>query len=99
MYSIERYLGHLKTLVCNKAQPEGSIAQGYMYEEAIGFVTKHFRLYPQSMRVLWDMNMDDIDNSEVPDRKPRTLTWLKSDILAIQKFIIERAQILELYLL
>lgn len=39
IYSVERYLGHLKSLVRNKARPKGSIAQGYMYEEAIGFVT------------------------------------------------------------
>ncbi|KAK7290598.1 hypothetical protein RIF29_05134 [Crotalaria pallida] len=33
MYPVERYLGHLKSLVRNKAQPEGSIAQGYLAEE------------------------------------------------------------------
>ena len=99
MYFVERYLGHLKMLVCNKARPEGSIAEGYMYEEAIGFVIEHFRLYPQAMRVLWDMDKDDRDNSEVPDRRPRTLTWMESEILAVHKFIIEHAQILEPYLL
>ena len=70
-----------------------------MYEEAIGFVTEHFRLYPQAMRVLWDMDEDDRDNSEVPDGRPRTLIWPESEILAVHKFIIEHAQILEPYLL
>ena len=98
MYSIERYLGYLKTLVHNKARPGGSIAQGYMYEEAIRFVIEHFRLYPQAMQVLWDMNEDNKDNSEVPDGRPRTLTWSEFDILAVHKFIIEHAHILEPYL-
>ena len=52
MYSVERYLGHLKSLVRNKARPEGSMAMGYMYEEALGFVTEHFRLYPVSARLI-----------------------------------------------
>ena len=32
MYPIERYLGKLKSYVCNKAQAEGSIAEGYIGE-------------------------------------------------------------------
>ena len=87
----------MKTLVRNKARPEGSIAQGYIYDEAIGFVTEHLRLYPQAMRVLWDMD-EDGDNSEVPNGRPRTLTWSESNILVVHKFIMERAQILEPYL-
>ena len=70
-----------------------------MYEEAIGFVKEHFRLYPQAMRVLWDMDEDNRDNSEVPDGRPRTLTWSESEIFVVHKFIIEHAQILEPYLL
>ncbi|XP_019155767.1 PREDICTED: uncharacterized protein LOC109152520 [Ipomoea nil] len=35
MYSIERYLGHLKSFVRNRANPEGSIAEGYIAEESI----------------------------------------------------------------
>ena len=39
MYNVEMYPGHLKSLLRNKARPEGSMAMGYMYEEALGFVT------------------------------------------------------------
>ncbi|XP_019189395.1 PREDICTED: uncharacterized protein LOC109183788 [Ipomoea nil] len=35
MYSIERHLGHLKSFVRNRANPEGSIAEGYIAEESI----------------------------------------------------------------
>ncbi|XP_056688996.1 uncharacterized protein [Spinacia oleracea] len=37
MYPIERYLSHLKSHVTNKAQPEGSIAKGFLLEETIRF--------------------------------------------------------------
>ncbi|XP_068495089.1 uncharacterized protein [Phaseolus vulgaris] len=41
MYPIERYLGHLKSYVRNKAQPEGSIAEGYLAEEVLTFFSQY----------------------------------------------------------
>ncbi|XP_075636598.1 uncharacterized protein LOC142608811 [Castanea sativa] len=35
MYPIERYLGKLKRYVCNRARPEGSIAEAYILKECI----------------------------------------------------------------
>ncbi|KAI3824844.1 hypothetical protein L1987_06315 [Smallanthus sonchifolius] len=43
MYPIERYLGHLKRYARNKAKPEGSIAEGYVVEEAITFCSHYLR--------------------------------------------------------
>jgi hypothetical protein len=37
MYPVERYLHTLKGYVRNKAQPEGSIAKGYIAEECMTF--------------------------------------------------------------
>ncbi|KAM6581559.1 hypothetical protein CsatA_005333 [Cannabis sativa] len=37
MYPIERYMNKLKTYVGNKARPEGSIAEGYVADEAVTF--------------------------------------------------------------
>ncbi|XP_070031161.1 uncharacterized protein [Nicotiana tomentosiformis] len=37
-----RLLGHFKSLVGNKAQPEGSIAKGYIVEEALIFCSRYF---------------------------------------------------------
>lgn len=36
-----RYLGHLKSYVRNKAQPEGSIAEGYLMEEILTFCSRY----------------------------------------------------------
>ncbi|KAK1427928.1 hypothetical protein QVD17_16680 [Tagetes erecta] len=43
MYPIERYLGHLKRYVRNKAKPEGSIAEGYVVEEAMTFCSHYLQ--------------------------------------------------------
>ncbi|KAM3191465.1 hypothetical protein ACQJBY_069003 [Aegilops geniculata] len=40
MYPIERYLRTLKGYVRNKAQPEGSIAEGYILEECMTFCSR-----------------------------------------------------------
>lgn len=43
MYPIERYLGHLKKYVRNKAKPEGSITEGYVVEEAMTFCSHYLK--------------------------------------------------------
>ncbi|GJX08844.1 hypothetical protein Tco_0196776 [Tanacetum coccineum] len=42
MYPVERYLMQLKSYVRNKAQPEGSIAEGYIKEECLNFCSRYF---------------------------------------------------------
>ncbi|XP_052119008.1 uncharacterized protein LOC107493943 [Arachis duranensis] len=41
MYPIERYLCRLKQYVRNRAQPEGSIAEGYLSEEILTFCSRY----------------------------------------------------------
>nr|GMC99766.1 uncharacterized protein LOC109190818 [Ipomoea batatas] len=41
MYSIERYLGHLKSFVRNRTNPESSIAEGYIAEECLTFCSRY----------------------------------------------------------
>ncbi|GKC19929.1 hypothetical protein Tco_1022079 [Tanacetum coccineum] len=43
MYPFERYMKKLKNCVRNKAKPEGSIAEGYVAEEALTFSSHYFR--------------------------------------------------------
>jgi len=47
-YLVERYLNVLKKYVRNKVQPKACMATGYMYDEALGFCTKYFALYPHT---------------------------------------------------
>ncbi|CAN1757493.1 hypothetical protein LINPERHAP1_LOCUS6538 [Linum perenne] len=43
MYPIERFLSTLKSYVGNKAQPEGSIAEGYLAEECLTFCSRYLQ--------------------------------------------------------
>ncbi|KAL5571521.1 hypothetical protein UlMin_021118 [Ulmus minor] len=42
MYPFERYLKRLKDYVRNAAKPEGSIAEGYVLDEALTFCSRYF---------------------------------------------------------
>ncbi|KAH0705624.1 hypothetical protein KY285_010162 [Solanum tuberosum] len=42
MYFVERLLGHFKSLVQNKSQSEGSIAEGHKVEEALTLYSRYF---------------------------------------------------------
>jgi hypothetical protein len=42
-YPIEHYLKTLKGYICNKARPKGSMAEGYAFEEALGFCTEYLQ--------------------------------------------------------
>ena len=41
MYPFERYIGTLKQYVRNRARPEGSIAEGYVVNEALTFCSMY----------------------------------------------------------
>ncbi|KAM6577712.1 hypothetical protein CsatB_029549 [Cannabis sativa] len=43
MYRFERYMKKLKNYVGNKARPEGSIAEGYVADEAVTFCSMYFK--------------------------------------------------------
>lgn len=53
-YSIERYMGNLAKYVRKKGRPEAGMAHGYAADEALGFCTEYFDLYPHSTRRMWD---------------------------------------------
>ena len=93
MYSVERYLGHLKSLVCNKTRPEGSMAMGYMYEEALDFVTEHFRMYPVSARIIWHMEEDEQDVGEVLKGQGREQHWADTDLKEVHEHIIRHCDV------
>ena len=98
MYSVERYLGHLKSLVRNKARPEGSMAMGYMYEEALGFVTEHFMLYPAAARVIWSMDEDERDCGEVLEGRGKERHCNDVELRGIHDHIIRHCDITDPYL-
>ncbi|GJS19987.1 hypothetical protein Tco_0448619 [Tanacetum coccineum] len=59
MYPFERYMKKLKGYVQNKAKPEGSIAEGYVAEEALTFSSHYFRDVTTKFNRL-DRNVDPL---------------------------------------
>nr|GEV65497.1 putative reverse transcriptase domain-containing protein [Tanacetum cinerariifolium] len=59
MYPFERYIKKLKGYVRNKAKPEGSIAEGYVAEEALTFSSHYFRDVTTKFNRL-DRNVDPL---------------------------------------
>jgi hypothetical protein len=45
MYPVERYMKNLKTYVRNMARLEASMAEGYLKDECIGFITKYLQRF------------------------------------------------------
>jgi len=41
MYPMETYIGNLKSYMCNKAQPGGSIAKGYLAKDSLTFFSRY----------------------------------------------------------
>lgn len=68
-YGAERYLYVLKKYVRNRARPEASIAKGYLYAEALGFMSEHLSLYPGHQKI-YDPDDDERNNGEVLEGKP-----------------------------
>nr|XP_025625188.1 uncharacterized protein LOC112717339 [Arachis hypogaea] len=50
MYPIEKYLGQLKSYMRNQAQPEGSIAEGYLMQEILTFCSR----YLDNIETIWN---------------------------------------------
>jgi hypothetical protein len=89
-YGVERYLYVLKKYVRNRARPEGSMASGYMYSEALGLLAEHMALYPGSRRV-WDMDEEARDESEVLEGAGRQRTLTESEVQSIHEFVISNS--------
>ena len=64
-YPIERYMGFFKRYIRKRSRPEACIANAYMYEEALGFYTKYFKLYTHTKRRVWDDDEEPGDCGEV----------------------------------
>jgi hypothetical protein len=89
-YGIERYMYVLKRYVRNRLKPEGSIATGYMYSEALGFLAEHLTLYPGSRRV-WDMDNEAREEGEVLEGGGRRRELSDEEQIRIHKFVISNS--------
>jgi hypothetical protein len=54
MYLMERYMKYLKDYVRTKARPEGSMVEGYVMDDILGFCTMYMTRFIPTRRRVWD---------------------------------------------
>jgi hypothetical protein len=64
MYPVERYMKTLKKYVRNLARPEASMAEGYIKDECIGFITEYLQRFEAVQRRVWDAEEEYGDTEE-----------------------------------
>ncbi len=86
----------LKKYVRNKANPEGCIAFGYIYDEALGFCTEYFRWYPHTRHRMWAVEEEEIDIGEVLVGKGKHKKLTIEELKAIHEYIITNSITIEI---
>ena len=69
MFFLERFLKTLKDFVRQKAQPEASMAESWIVQEAFVYVYQYLFKLDQSLPSLWSEDDDTKKNSNVPSGK------------------------------
>ena len=65
MYLVERYMKVLKNHVRNMACPKACMAEGYLKDECIGFITEYLQKFEPTQRRVWDEDEEFGDAEEV----------------------------------
>ncbi len=65
MYPVERYMKVLKNHVRNMARPEACMAEGYLKDECLGFITEYLQRFEPTQRRVWDEDEEYGDAEEV----------------------------------
>jgi hypothetical protein len=98
MYPIERYMKTLKGYVRNMARPEASMAEGYVKEECIGFVTEYLQRFDVVHRRVWDANEEygDVEEALEGAGKPYEMTATLRDIA--HQYVLQNVAIMQPWL-
>jgi len=97
MYPYEHYFKTLKGYVRNYAKPEGSIAQGYQIEQALGFVTKYMAKYKITSQKIWDDVEEPTMVDEILEGKGKLNMLTEEDRKNMHDFVLNNAGHVEPY--
>lgn len=87
-YGVERYLYELKKHVRNRHRPEACMANGYLTDEALGFVTDYTTLSPYIKRRMWDMEDDEKMYGEVLEGAIHNIKLTERERIDIHSYVI-----------
>jgi hypothetical protein len=98
MYSVERYMKTLKGYVQNMARPEASMAEGYVKDECIGFVTEYLQRFDVVQRRVWDANEEygEVEEALEGAGKPYMLSSALRDVA--HKYVLQNVAIMQPWL-
>lgn len=97
MYPFERYFKAVKGFVRNLAKPEGSIAQGYQVEQALGFITEYMSEYNITTRRVWDDKEEPSMVDEILEGKGKPKVLSEELRAAIHEFFLDNSAPMEPY--
>ena len=95
MYPYEQYFKGLKGFVRNFANLEGSIAEGYQVEEALGFIFEYMAEYNITTRRVWDDKQELFMIDEISNGKGKLHQLLEELRTAFHKFVLDSSAHLE----
>jgi hypothetical protein len=95
MYPVERYMKTLKAYVRNMARLEVSMAEGYLKDECIGFITEYLQRFDVVQRRVWDADEEYGDVEEVPEgaRKPYVMNAALRDL--VHQYVFSNVAIMQ----
>ena len=79
----------LKTFVRNKEKPEGSMCEGYLMKEAIGFYKKYMKDFSSVNRHVWDDDEDERVVGEVLERNGHRFKLSNEERTLIHAYVIQ----------
>jgi hypothetical protein len=74
MYPIEQAMKVFKGYVCNRSRQEASMAEGYILDKTIGFVTEYLQDFRHVRRKIWDVDEEEGVYGEVMEGAATKLT-------------------------
>jgi hypothetical protein len=98
MYLVERYMKTLKGYVRNMARPKASMAEGYIKEECIGFVTEYLQRFDVVHKRVWDAEEEygDVEEALEGVGKPFFMTAALRDVA--HKYVLQNVVVMEPWL-
>ena len=98
MFFLERFMKTLKSFVRQKARPEGSMAEGWLVQESLVFITEYLSSVDPEMPKLWSKDTDNRVSGEEPQGKGIMRKMDNALRDKIHKFCILNSQAMEKWL-
>jgi hypothetical protein len=93
-----RYMKTLKGYVRNMARPEASMAEGYVKDECIEFVTEYLQRFDVVQRRVWDADEEygEVEEALEGPGKPYMLSSALCDV--VHKYVLRNVAIMQPWL-